>query len=86
MNEKDLTKKLQDRIDVLQDSLRLQESSFKERIEEIIKAKGQETDREVRLVKQKLKEKDKRLESVKINADERLTLVLESKEKEIREL
>lgn len=64
----------------------MQESSFKERIEEIIKAKGQETDREVRLVKQKLKEKDKRLESVKINADERLTLVLESKEKEIREL
>ena len=39
--------------------------------------KDQEWEREVRILKQKLKEKEKRYESIKINTDERMSLALE---------
>lgn len=39
--------------------------------------KDQEWEREVRILKQKLKEKEKRYESIQINTDERMSLALE---------
>jgi hypothetical protein len=41
-------------------------------------------EKELRHLKNKLKEKDKRLESTKINADERLSIALETRDKEIK--
>ena len=38
----------------------------------------------MRLLKQKLKEKEKRIESTKINAEERLNIALETRDKEIK--
>eukprot|EP00347_Sterkiella_histriomuscorum_P021617 403333356 len=84
MNEKETARKFNDRIEVLQDQLRAQELSFKDKLDEITKAKDTESEREIRLLKQKLKEKEKRIESTKINADERLNIALESRDKEIK--
>ena len=86
MGEKENAKKFTERIEQLSDQLRTQEYSFRERLDEIIRAKDAEMDRETRQLKQKLKEKEKRLESSKVNSDERLNMALDAKENEIRQL
>ena len=81
--EQNKNQKLQLKITTLERENKALEIRYNAEAEERIRVKEEQSELEMRKMTNKLREADKRIEVLKISADERINLAIDNKEKEI---
>lgn len=81
--EQNKNQKLQLKITTLERENKALEIRYNAEAEEIIRVKEEQSELEMRKMTNKLREADKRIEVLKISADERINLAIDNKDKEI---
>ena len=81
--EQNKNQKLQLKITTLERENKALEIRYNAEAEERIRAKEEQSELEMRKMTNKLREADKRIEVLKISADERINLAIDNKDKEI---
>lgn len=84
--EQDKNQKLQLKLSNLERENKALEVRYNSEAEERVRLKDDQCDHELRKMTNKLREAEKRIEVLKINADERINLAIDNKDKEIQVL